>query len=123
MRTWTRAVRVIGACLLALTATACGSSGEETVEQVDEVLVRTAASNLGQQELAKAGAEVSGPLSCSTTRQEGGVDISCSGTTLDGRAVEVTGTATSLPGGNTVKGNFVGTAAGQQVFSLECLGC
>jgi len=115
--------RAISVCLLVLAVAACGSNGEETVEQVDEVLVRTAAANLGQQELAKAGAQVSGPLSCSTTRQEGGVDISCSGTTVDGRAVEVTGTATSLPGGNTVKGSFVGTASGQQVFSLECLGC
>jgi len=114
---------VLSACLLALGASACGSSGEETVEQVDEVLVRTAAANFGQQELAKVGAQVSGPLSCSTTRQEGGVDISCSGTTVDGRAVEVTGTATALPGGNTLEGSFVGTASGQQVFSLKCLGC
>ena len=114
---------LFAACLLALSATACGSSGEETVEQVDEVLVRTAAANFGQQELAKAGAQVSGPLSCSTTRQDGGVDISCSGTTVDGRPVAVTGTATALPGGKTLEGSFVGTASGQQVFSLKCLGC
>ena len=52
---------------------------------------------------------------------EAWVDISCSGTTLDGRAVEVTGTATSFREVTRSEGNFVGTAAGQQVFSLECL--
>ena len=34
----------------------------------------------------------------------------------------MTGTATSLPGGSSVAGNFVGTAGGTQVFSLDCLG-
>ena len=73
-------------CLLFVAVSGCGSSGEETVDQVNEVLVRTAAANLGQRELAKVGAEVSGPLSCSTSRQDDGVDVSCTGTTLDGRA-------------------------------------
>lgn len=109
------------ASLLLLT-TACGGSGEEKVTQMTDLLVRTAASVQGQAELAEVGVEVSGPLSCAT--QPAGEDfaVSCTGTSLDGKAVTVSGTATSLSGGSSVAGTFVGTAAGTQVFSTDCLG-
>lgn len=101
----------------------CGSGGVEQVQKMEETLVRTAASTQGQAELANVGVEVSGPLSCQTTPSGDQFDISCTGTALDGRAVTVSGTATSLPGGTSVQGNFVGTAAGVQVFAIDCLGC
>jgi hypothetical protein len=88
-----------------------------------ETLVRTAASTQGQAELAGVGVEVSGPLSCQTTQGQDEVEVTCGGTALDGRPVTVTGTATSMPGGTTVQGTFVGTAGGAQVFTLDCLGC
>ncbi len=112
-----------GVVVLTLLLVGCGESGQQQVADVDEVLVRTAAAAQGQAELAKVGAEVSGPLSCTSTQQESGVEVSCTGTTVDGRPVAVTGTATSLEGGNAPAGNFVGTVAGKQVFSLDCLGC
>jgi hypothetical protein len=101
----------------------CGSSGEKQVEQMTETLVNTAASTRGQSELAEVGVEVSGPLSCQTTPKGDTFDVACSGTALDGRPVTVTGNATALPGGSSVQGSFVGTAAGTQVFALDCLGC
>lgn len=109
--------------LAAVAVAGCGSSGEQQVEKMTETLVRTAASTQGQAELADAGVEVSGPLSCQTTPRGDEFAVSCTGTALDGRAVTVTGTATSLPGGSSVEGTFVGTAAGTQVFATECLGC
>ncbi len=108
---------------LLLTVSGCGSSGEDQVEQMTETLVRTAASTQGQAELARAGVEVSGPLSCQTTPSGSGIEVACSGRALDGRPVTVTGTATSMPGGTSVQGSFVGAAGGTQVFSLDCLGC
>jgi hypothetical protein len=87
-----------------------------------DLLVKTAASTQGQAELAASGVEVSGPLSCTTTPTGDDFTVSCSGTSVDGKAVTVTGTATSLPGGSSVAGSFVGTAAGAEVFSLDCLG-
>lgn len=101
----------------------CGSSGEDQVKQMTETLVRTAASTQGQAELADAGVEVSGPLSCRTTPSQDEIEVTCEGTALDGRPVTVTGTATSMPGGTSVQGSFVGTAGGTQVFTLDCLGC
>jgi len=100
----------------------CGSSGEKQVTEMTEVIVKTAASTRGQAALAAAGVEVSGPLSCTTTPSGDAFTVNCSGTSLDGRQVTVTGTATSVPGGTSVAGNFIGTAGGQQVFSSECLG-
>jgi hypothetical protein len=112
---------VLSSAVLALAAG--GSSGEEQVEQMTETLVRTAASTQGQAELADAGVEVSGPLSCQTTPNGDEIEVACTGTALDGRPVTVSGTATSLSGGTSVAGNFVGTAGGTQVFALDCLGC
>ena len=109
--------------VLSLLLVGCGTTGEQQVADVDEVLVRTAVATQGQVELAKVGAEVSGPLSCTSTQQDSAVDVSCTGTTVDGRPVAVTGTATSLEGGNRPQGNFIGSVAGGQVFSLTCLGC
>jgi hypothetical protein len=114
---------IVGGLTLVNGLMACGGSGVQQVKDMDELLVRTAASVQGQAELAQAGAQVSGPLSCTTSQQDAGVDVSCTGTTVDGKPVEVTGTATSLPGGDAVQGEFLGTVAGQQAFSLECLGC
>jgi hypothetical protein len=108
---------------LALVLAGCGSSGVDQVDQMTETLVRTAASTQGQAELAKVGVEVSGPLSCQTTPQGSDISVDCAGTALDGRPVSVSGTATSMPGGQAVEGTFVGTAGATQVFSLDCLGC
>ena len=101
----------------------CGASGEQQVEQMTETLVRTAASTQGQAELADAGVEVSGPLSCQTTPKGDDIDVSCTGRALDGREVTLAGTATSLPGGSSVEGTFVATAGGTEVFATDCLGC
>ncbi len=108
--------------LVGMSLAACGSSGEKQVTEMTEVIVRTAASTRGQAALAAAGVEVSGPLSCTTTPSGDEFTVNCSGTSIDGRQVTVTGTATSVPGGTSVAGTFVGTAGGQQVFSSECLG-
>ena len=102
---------------------ACGDSGVKQVADVDEVLVRTASVVQGQNELAKVGAQLTGMLSCSTSQVDAGVTVACTGTTVDGKSVEVSGTATSLPGGNAVQGDFVGSVDGKQVFTSDCLGC
>jgi hypothetical protein len=117
--------RVVGGYALAaaLLLVACGGGGEEQVASMTEVLVRTASATQGQAELAAVGVEVAGPLACTTQRDGDAITVSCSGTSLDGRPVAVSGTATSMPGGTAVAGTFVGTAAGTQVFAVDCLGC
>jgi hypothetical protein len=119
----TRIRLVVALSAVVLAVAGCGASGEKQVQQMTETLVNTAASTQGQAELADVGVEVSGPLSCQTTPKGDTFDVNCSGTSLDSRPVTVTGNATSLPGGSSVQGSFVGTAGGTQVFTLDCLGC
>jgi hypothetical protein len=123
MRPLSRSRSLIATFAVLALASACGSSGEQKVADMDEVLVRTASSVQGQAALANAGAQVSGPLSCTSSRTDAGVSVSCTGTTVDGKPVEVSGTATNLSGGDAVEGDFVGSVAGQQVFTSDCLGC
>ena len=101
---------------------ACGSSGEEAVENMTGLIVETAAANRGPGEFADAGVQISGPLSCRAEPADSQFAITCTGTALDGREVTLSGTATSAPGGSSVAGQFTGTAAGAQVFTTECLG-
>ena len=102
--------------------TGCGQDGTEQVTEMTAVVVKTAASVQGQAALADAGVEVSGPLSCTAEPTGDEFTLSCSGTSVDGRQVSLTGTATSVPGGQSVAGSFVATAGGQQVLSSQCLG-
>ena len=108
--------------LLALALGGCGSSAEEQVGEMTGVIVKTAASSQGQATLAKAGVEVSGPLNCTAEPAGDDFTVSCSATSVDGRAVTLTGTATSVPGGTSVAGQFRATANGQEVWSAECRG-
>jgi len=114
---------VVGVFVVLGLLSACGGSGVQQVKDVDELLARTASSVQGQAALAKVGAEVSGPLSCTSAQGDSGVTVSCTGTTVEGKPVTLSGTVTSLPGGSAVQGNFVGSVAGQQVFNSDCLGC
>ena len=108
--------------MVALVLAGCGA-GTSEVKQVTELLARTAVSSLGPGAFADVGIDVSGPLSCTSQQSGDAVDVTCSGTSLDDQSVTLTGTVTSLPGGKTASGSFVGTADGKQVFSIDCLGC
>lgn len=106
----------------ALLLGACGGNGEKTVENMTALIVETSASNRGPAAFIKAGVEVSGPLSCQAQPSESQYTVSCTGTSLDGRPLTLTGTASSAPGGSSVAGTFTGTAGGTPVFTLDCLG-
>lgn len=125
MTSITRPGALLLAGLLALFAASlagCGSSGTEQVTEMTAVIVKTAAGVQGQAALADAGIEISGPLSCTAEPDGEAFAVSCTGTSLDGRGVTLSGTATSVPGGQSVAGTFVATAGGQQVLSTDCLG-
>lgn len=106
-----------------LMVSGCGDNGaEQKVQEFTGLIVQTAAANRAPAAFGTVGVEVSGPLSCSATPSGDQFTLNCTGTSLDGRAVTLTGTATSAPGGSSVAGNFVGTANGSQVLTTSCLG-
>jgi hypothetical protein len=116
----TLSVTASAAGLLALGG--CSGAAEDKVTEVTDVIVNTAASTRGQAQFVSSGVQISSPLSCDTQPSADDFTISCTGTSSEGKKLSMTGTATSMPGGTSLVGSFVGSADGQQVFSTECLG-
>lgn len=91
-----------------------------------EAAARNFAAVQGRQAFERAGYELDGELDCTADVTDGfdQVDVSCTGTTTDGTAVEVQGTTNEIPGLsiNELDGEFVGTVDGEEVFSTGRLG-
>jgi hypothetical protein len=73
---------------------------------------------------ADAGVEVDGELDCSGGAGEGSdvVHISCTGTSVDGRALALEGDLEIANEDIVGSGTFRGTADGEEVFSVDCIG-
>jgi hypothetical protein len=100
-----------------------GCNGQQQVADMDETLVRTAVSTQATQALMNVNVEISGPMACTSAQAGGGtVTVNCTATSLEGKPVVLTGSVTALIGGNSPKGTFTATAAGQQVLNTDCLG-
>jgi len=102
------------------------NAADDALNNAAEVVVRNLATQQGEEQFQNAGHTLEGPLTCEAKVEDGveKVDVSCTGTTKDGQAAALTGTTDELPGASVVsiKGQFVGTVAGTQVFSVDHLG-
>ena len=121
-RTVWRARLVIASSTALLALGGCDGAAEDKVTEVTDVIVNTAASTRGQAQFVSSGVQISSPLSCDTQPSGEDFTVSCTGTSSDGKKLSMTGTATSVPGGSSLAGSFVGVADGQQLFSTDCLG-
>lgn len=140
------------AAALALTGVACGDDAEQDAQDTAEDLrdgaedavttasdaiddgtdaaaetaVRNLASTHGADDFERAGHEIEGDLECeaSVAGGEADVDVTCTGTTVDGDEAELSGTTSELPGASAteLEGDFTGTVAGEEVFSTDRLG-
>lgn len=115
-------------CALALVG-AIGCSDQQASDLVDqgaEALVRNAVSAAGKAAFEREGFEVDGTLDCEATSTGGAeqLDVSCTGTTADGEALEIEGQAETgaAESDDNISGSFVGTADGKEVFREDCLG-
>jgi hypothetical protein len=109
-----------GAALAVLvpTVAAC-TSGERRA--VNETLARNAVAVAGAKEFRDDHHPLDGLLSCRTSsRTTTKVTVACDGTTTKHEPVSLLGATTDA---RQVKGRFVGTVAGTQVFDTDCLGC
>lgn len=101
-------------------------AADDALNNAAEVVVRNLATQQGEEQFQNAGNTLEGPLTCEATVQDGvsKVDVSCTGTTKDGKAAALTGATDELPGASVVsiKGQFVGTVDGTEVFSVDHLG-
>ena len=103
-----------------------GDAVDEASNDAIEVAARNIASAQGEDEFSDANIDVEGDLTCEATADEAAdaVDISCTGTSTDGQDLALEGTTDEIPGASVteLEGNFVGTADGDEVFSVDTLG-
>ena len=117
----------MAAVLLACGAFACTEEQRgDLVDQGTEAVVRNVASAAGAGAFEREGYEVDGTLDCEASSTGGAeqIDLRCTGTSADGQDLVLEGEATtgSAEPGNAVRGSFVGTADGDEVFQQDCLG-
>jgi hypothetical protein len=121
-----RAARTAVAVVL-MSAMAMGCSLEqrqELVEDTVELAARNMAREGGEQEFRNEGIEVSGDLDCSATSDAGAqsVSVDCTGTSVDGQDLTLEGELAVADGEIVDSSGFVGTADGDRVFEVSCVG-
>lgn len=128
MRYRTTTSVAMGALLAAGTLVACSEAQQqEIVDDTVEVAVRNAAAAAGTAAFEQQGLEVSDVLEC-TSNSTGGADrvsVSCSGRSDDGRELALDGEVAAREQDisvDAIRGSFVGTVDGEEVFSEDCLG-
>ena len=107
-------------------ATDVADAIDETGEDAAETAARNVATQQGEEAFKDAGHELDGPLECEAKVADGlsKIDISCTGTTKDGKPVAMLGTTTELPGEsvNSLQGRFTGTVDNEEAFVTDDLG-
>lgn len=99
---------------------------DDTADDAVEALARTIAAQQGEDEFEANGIDVDDELTCEAevTDARSAVQVSCTGTSEDGRALAIEGTTSEIPGASVteLEGEFVGTADGEEVFAVDTLG-
>ena len=103
-----------------------GDAVDEASNDAVEATARNIASAQGEDEFSAADIDIEGDLTCEATADDeaDAVDVSCIGTSTDGQDLALDGTTDEIPGASVteLEGSFVGTADGEEVFSVDTLG-
>lgn len=118
----------VAAVLVAGTLAACTEKQQqEIVDDTAEIAARNAAAAAGTAAFEREGLEVSDVLEC-TANSSGGAEklsVSCTGTSDDGKRLALEGTVSAREEDisvDAIRGSFVGTVDGEEVFAEDCLG-
>jgi hypothetical protein len=99
---------------------------QEIVDDAAEVAARNIATEAGREEFENNGVDVLGDLSCVANSEGGGeqLTVRCTGTASNDRELLLEGTVSTDQGdiGDAVRGTFVGSVDGKEVFSEDCFG-
>lgn len=103
-----------------------GAAIDDATQDAVEAAARNLASAQGEDEFSSNGVEVEGDLECEATTNgdNSALDVSCTGTSTDGKELAMEGTTSEMPGASLteLEGTFTGTADGSEVFSVDTLG-
>ena len=108
-------------------ATEVEEAVDEAATDAAELVARNLAAEQGEQQFEDAGFPLDDSgLACEATVTDelDAVDVTCTGTTADGAAAELTGTTDELPGASVteLEGQFTGTVDGTEAFTTDTLG-
>jgi hypothetical protein len=121
-----RAVRAaVVVLMMGAMATACSKNDrEQIVNDTVELAARNAAAEGGEQKFIHEGIDVSGGLDCSATSDAGAqtVSVDCTGSSDDGQSLTLVGKLTVADGEIVDSSGFIGTADGEEVFNVDCIG-
>jgi hypothetical protein len=117
---------VIPFLIVGLLAACTEEQRGDLVDEGTEAVVRNVAAAAASGAFEREGFEVDGGFDCTATSTGGAeqIEVTCTGSSRDGEELVLEGTAetgTAEPG-NAVRGSFVGTADGEEVFREDCLG-
>ena len=119
---------VIATMLAAGTLVACTEEQQqEIVDDTAEIAARNAASAAGTAAFEQQGLEVSDVLECTANSTGGAKEliVSCTGASDDGKELALEGTVSADEQDisvDAIRGSFVGTVDGEEVFAEDCLG-
>lgn len=122
-----RGVLACAGVFVALTTIACTEEQRgDLVDQGTEAVVRNVAAAAAAGAFEREGVEVEGTLDCTASSTGGAerIQVRCTGSSTDGEELVLDGEATTgdAEPGNLLRGSFVGTVDGEQVFEQDCLG-
>ncbi len=123
-RTLMMSLAAVCALGLSLGLTGCNDAEKQldkVKQSAGEFAIRNAAAIAGTETFKQNGAELKERLACTAkVTTDNKATVSCTGTTLDGKAATLDGTA---DGDAAEKGSFVGKVDGKELFSQDCLDC
>ena len=103
-----------------------GDAAGEAGNDAAEAIARNLAAQQGEDEFEANDVDVADELSCEAvmTEEADAVEITCTGTSEDGRELALQGVTSEIPGESVteLEGNFAGTADGEEVFVVDTLG-
>lgn len=119
---------VIALVLAAGTLAACTEEQQqEIVDDTAEIAARNAAAAAGTAAFEREGLEVSDVLECTANSTGGAEDlrVTCTGVSDDGKELALEGSVSAQEEDinvDAIRGSFVGTVNGEEVFAEDCLG-
>lgn len=122
-----RVLTCAGVVVVAVTTIACTEEQRgDLVDEGTEAVVRNVVAAAGAGAFEREGVEVEGTLDCTASSTGGAerLEVRCTGSSKDGEELVLEGEATTgdAEPGNLVRGSFVGTVDGEQIFEQDCLG-
>lgn len=117
---WSKTVRIGAAAFAIALAVACS---KEDRQEFVAAAGATSVAEGANEAFSEADIEVDGEMDCSGETQDDVVTVHCTGSSTDGQDLELQGELVASEDDEIIESRtFTGTADGDEVFSVDCVG-